>query len=124
MSTALLVATHATAKAPPAVVPPPKFSARVNTCVDDSGHNVSCGPTTSQRCQAHEIWPRPRYHVMDFYCAENDPNGPYISQDGVYHLFFQDHLGLPNRNSSWPGASLSWGTILHVFSETPYLLDL
>lgn len=46
---------------------------------------------------------------MDFFCGENDPNGPFVSEHGVYHLFYQDHVGLPNRNASLPGAGLSWG---------------
>ena len=99
------------------VVPAPSLPADI--CVGKDGRNVTCGPTTSQRCQSHEIWPRPGYHVMDFYCGENDPNGPFVSKEGVYHLFYQDHIGLPNRNSSWPGAGLSWG---HAASPNRNLL--
>ena len=63
--------------APPAPVLPPTQS--VDVCVDARGRNVSCGPATSQRCQSEEIWPRPKFHVMDFYCQENDPNGKALA---------------------------------------------
>jgi beta-fructofuranosidase len=82
----------------------------VDRCINNAGANVSCGPASSQRCQREPIWPRPVFHVMDLYCAENDPNGPYVDPaTGVFHLFYQDHVGLPSRNASLPGAGLSWG---------------
>lgn len=87
-SLVLLAAAAAirTAPSPPPVLPPGQPT---DTCIDDEGKNVSCGPHTSQRCQRQEIWPRPVYHVMDFFCGENDPNGPFVSEHGVYHLFYQ-----------------------------------
>lgn len=69
---------------PPTPVLPP---APTEFCVADDGRNVSCGPATSQRCMPQPIWPRPIFHVMDFWCGENDPNGPYVSEHGMYHLF-------------------------------------
>ena len=68
---------------PTPVLPPPS----TEFCIADDGRNVSCGPATSQHCMPQPIWPRPIFHVMDFWCGENDPNGPYVSEHGMYHLF-------------------------------------
>ena len=37
----------------------------------------------------------PQFHVKDASCGENDPNGPsYDPVHGVYHLHYQNHVGL------------------------------
>ena len=47
------------------------------------------------------------YHIRDLTCGLNDPNGPvYDPKHGMYHLFYQDHLGV--------GGGISWG---HVASR-------
>ena len=87
-------------------------------CTDAQGRVAPCGPGNAQ-CNASAPPPLPRYHVMDYSCAENDPNGPcYDEHHGVYResnrlsfvtasfatvpnetlpadLFYQDHLGIP-----------------------------
>lgn len=70
-------------------------------CTDARGVTRPCGPGNDQ-CNASAPPPRPRYHVMDYSCGENDPNGPcYDERHGVYHLFYQDHLGI--------GGGIVWG---------------
>ena len=49
-------------------------------------------------------WGQPvGYHIRDLTCGLNDPNGPvYDPKHGVYHLFYQDHLGTGgNGGTSW-----------------------
>ena len=43
------------------------------------------------------------FHIRDATCGLNDPNGPvYDAVHGVYHLFYQDHLGVgENGGTSW-----------------------
>jgi sucrose-6-phosphate hydrolase SacC (GH32 family) len=37
----------------------------------------------------------PQFHVKDASCGENDPNGPSFDPvHGVYHLHYQNHVGL------------------------------
>ena len=41
---------------------------------------------------------------MDRSCGEQDPNGPiYDPLHGMYHLFYQVHLGMPNCHTPWLG---------------------
>lgn len=41
------------------------------------------------------------YHIRDLTCGLNDPNGPvYDPNNGMYHLFYQDHLGV-NGGTVW-----------------------
>jgi beta-fructofuranosidase len=43
------------------------------------------------------------YHIRDLTCGLNDPNGPvYDAAHGVYHLFYQAHIGIgPHGGTSW-----------------------
>ena len=53
-------------------------------CTDAQGRVAPCGPGNAQ-CNASAPPPLPRYHVMDYSCAENDPNGPcYDEHHGIY----------------------------------------
>lgn len=75
-------------------------------CTDSRGVTAPCAPGNSD-CNASSPPPLPRYHVIDYSCGENDPNGPcYDEKHGVYHLFYQDHLGI--------GGGITWG---HVVSR-------
>ena len=80
---ALLLITPATAAFSP------------SKCINAAGVAAPCGPGNSD-CDAARPWsPAPRYHVQDLSCAENDPNAPvYDPKHGVYHLMYQDHVGL------------------------------
>ena len=55
-------------------------------------------------------WGQPvGFHVRDLTCGLNDPNGPvYDPKHGVYHLFYQDHLGSGGHGGT------AWG---HVASR-------
>ena len=36
---------------------------------------------------------RPKFHIKDLTCDENDPNFPFYDEvHGMYHLMYQDHL--------------------------------
>lgn len=56
-------------------------------CTDRRGATAPCGPGNSD-CNASAPPPLPRYHVIDYSCGENDPNGPcFDEKHQVYHLF-------------------------------------
>ena len=44
-------------------------------CTNKFGVTAPCGPGNSD-CNASAPPPLPRYHVIDYSCGENDPNGP------------------------------------------------
>ena len=101
---------------------------------------VPCGPTTSDQCMPLKcirittgnmkghchmaLCPEcgsgvirgpaaTRYHLRDNACGNNDPNaGFYDPLHKLYHLFYQDHLGIPQyqnpRNKSDPSDTGSW----------------
>ena len=42
------------------------------------------------------------FHVRSLTCGMNDPNGPvYDAKHGVYHLFYQAHVGIGQSGVSW-----------------------
>lgn len=60
-----------------------------------------CGPGNDQ-CGEPFGQNTPQFHVRDISCGENDPNGPF-ELNGVWQLFYQDHLAIP------PGHGPDWG---------------
>eukprot|EP00936_MAST-01D_sp_MAST-1D-sp1_P000747 g747.t1 len=78
-----------------AVLSPVAF-ADVSQCVGDApGTTVPCAPG-HQTCPPGNFGAgTPQFHVKDASCGENDPNGPsYDPVHGVYHLHYQNHVGL------------------------------
>ena len=64
-------------------------------CIDARGRKGPCGPGNSDCDAQHPRSPAAAFHVFDLSCGENDPNAPvYDARHGVYHLFYQDHVGL------------------------------
>ena len=66
-------------------------------CTNAAGIVAPCGPG-NDRCNAAHPFASysatPAFHIQDDSCCENDPNGPcYDEKHGVFHLFFQKHLG-------------------------------
>ena len=53
----------------------------------------------------------PQFHFRDPTCGMNDPNGPfYDARHGLYHLFYQDHIGRAVPASYTQGfEGPSWG---------------
>ena len=52
-----------------------------------SASNQRCGPERRQG---------PRFHFHDLTCGMNDPNAPFYDPNhGLYHVFYQDHIGRP-----------------------------
>ena len=90
----LVLATLASACATPTPPPGPGCDGDLpaaNTsglqpdCPNDlTVHNASCA-------MAHVYTADPIFHPMDACFGENDPNGPFV-YNGVYHLFYQDHV--------------------------------
>ena len=55
-------------------------------CTNAQGVTRPCAPGNDQ-CNASQPPPLPRYHVVDYSCGENDPNGPcYDPKHKVYHV--------------------------------------
>jgi len=68
----------------------------VAQCIDlKTGLTSPCGPG-NQVCPPGLFGDdTPQFHVRDASCGENDPNGPSFDPvHGVYHLHYQNHVGL------------------------------
>jgi hypothetical protein len=69
----------------------------VSQCIDLTSRSTSpCGPG-NQVCPPglFDNHSTPQFHVKDASCVLNDPNGPsYDPVHGVYHLHYQNHVGL------------------------------
>ena len=62
-----------------------------------------CGPGNDQCGPPADESLRPRFHVMDLTCKENDPNFPFYDEvRGMYHLMYQDHLIIPSPGAFGP----------------------
>ena len=61
-------------------------SAQPNTsCWSDGGKVAPCGPGNEQCGPPLDPKSRPRFHIMDSTCGENDPNFPFFDEvHGVY----------------------------------------
>ena len=61
-------------------------SAQPNTsCWSDGGKVAPCGPGNDQCGPPPDPNLRPRFHIMDWTCGENDPNFPFFDEiHGVY----------------------------------------
>jgi len=67
----------------------------VSTCVKPDGSKSPCMPGNQECTQFGFDHTTPQFHVRDNSCGENDPNGPvYDPVHGVYHLHYQNHVGL------------------------------
>ena len=71
--------------------------ADVSQCVAEGGKTTPCRPghQTCPPVSLNQYVTAPQFHVKDASCGENDPNGPsYDPVHGVYHLHYQNHVGL------------------------------
>jgi len=71
------------------------FGAADRICYSPDGKPGPCGPGV-EWCQPSG-WQQntAQYHVRDFSCQLNDPNGPVFDPvHGVYHIFYQDHIAM------------------------------
>jgi sucrose-6-phosphate hydrolase SacC (GH32 family) len=65
-------------------------------CFSAAGKQGPCGPDR-QLCGPNFGATAPQYHIHSGTCSMNDPNGPvYDPVYGFYHMFYQDHLAIPN----------------------------
>ena len=76
-------------------------------CPENS--DIPCSDS-NQQC-GDDFQEGPQYHFRDRSCGLNDPNGPFYDvQQGLYHLFYQDHIGLSVPDSYPQGfEGPSWG---------------
>ena len=75
-----------------------------------NGASVPCGGPQQQCAPSGSLHDGQSFHIRDESCGLNDPNGPFY-YNGVYHLFYQDHLCL---NNSGVGIGPVWA---HVASR-------
>merc|ERR1719162_1932696 len=66
-----------------------------------------------------------QFHVRDASCTLNDPNGPiYEPVHGVYHLHFQDHVGLHGGRTYGHAVSRDFAHWAHmpvsIWNDQPY----
>ena len=68
----------------------------ISMCAQPDGTTKPCGPG-NQVCPPGSFGANaPQFHIRDDSCAVNDPNGPsYDPIHGVYHVHYQNHVGLP-----------------------------
>jgi hypothetical protein len=82
------------------LLPPPASGRCVGpcgntTCLTPGGTRAPCGPG-AQRCGPSLGPAAPLYHFHDDSCGMNDPNAPfYHAATGLYHLFYQAQLAMP-----------------------------
>ena len=102
-----LIALHvATTRANPTTCVGPHSPLPNGTLLPCGAGNEQCAPTDPDRDLARS---GAQYHIRDATCGVNDPNGPiYDPRHKMYHLFYQDHLGIPG------GEGVVWG---HVASR-------
>jgi hypothetical protein len=63
-----------------------RAAANSKECTNAARITAACGPGNDQ-CNASQLPPLPRYHVIDYSCGENDPNGPcYDPRHKIYHV--------------------------------------
>ena len=67
----------------------------------------------------------PQFHVRDASCTINDPNGPiYDPVYGVYHLHYQNHVGLHGGRTWGHAVSKDLGQWAHlpisIWNDQPY----
>lgn len=67
----------------------------------------------------------PQFHVRDNSCSENDPNGPsYDPVHGVYHLHYQNHVGLHGGRTYGHAVSndlVHWAHMpVSIWNDQPY----
>merc|ERR1740121_2701544 len=66
-----------------------------SVCTKPDGTQAPCAPGNQECSQFGFGADTPQFHVRDNSCGENDPNGPvYDPVHGVYHLHYQNHVGL------------------------------
>ena len=102
----------------------------ISECCADNGASgckttVACAPGY-QMCPPGAFGDHgPQFHVRDASCTINDPNGPiYDPVYGVYHLHYQNHVGL-DGGRTWGHAvskDLSqWAHLpISIWNDQPY----
>ena len=102
--------------------------ASTDQCWKD-GKVSPCGPGNDQCGPPQDPNARPKFHVKDLTCGENDPNFPFFDEvHGLYHLMYQDHLSEPNGGD--PGIAIGhvvshdfvhWAHLpVSVWNDKPY----
>eukprot|EP00729_Bicosta_minor_P024106 gene24106-31348_t len=96
----------------------------VSQCITD-GKLSPCGPG-NQVCPPGPFGKNtPQFHVKDASCGENDPNGPsYDPVHGVYHLHYQNHVGLHGGRTYGHAVSKDMTKWAHmpdsIWNDQPY----
>jgi len=76
-------------------------SADVGMCTKPDGSKAPCGFGNQECSQFGFGLDTPQFHVRDNSCGLNDPNGPVFDPvHGVYHLHYQNHVGLQHPDGS------------------------
>jgi len=77
-----------------------RVAADQKTCYQPDGTETPCGPGHQECSPLGFGRDAPQYHVRDKSCVINDPNGPvYDPVHGVYHLHYQNHVGIDGGRS-------------------------
>ena len=108
----------------------PEAPMDVSECCANNGASgckttVACAPG-HQMCPPGRFGDHgPQFHVRDASCTINDPNGPiYDPVHGVYHLHYQNHVGL-HGGRTW-GHAVSkdlahWAHLpISIWNDQPY----
>lgn len=91
-----------------------------------SSHSLPPPPTLSKVCPPGPFGKNtPQFHVKDASCGENDPNGPsYDPVHGVYHLHYQNHVGLHGGRTYGHAVSKDMTKWAHmpdsIWNDQPY----
>jgi len=99
----------------------------VAQCIDlKTGTTSPCGPG-NQVCPPglFDNSSTPQFHVKDASCALNDPNGPsYDPVHGVYHIHYQNHVGLNGGRTYGHAVSkdlIHWAHMpVSIWNDQPY----
>ena len=102
--------------------------ADVSKCVADrEGKTTPCRPghQTCPPVSLNQYVTAPQFHVKDASCGENDPNGPsYDPVHGMYHLHYQNHVGLHGGRTYGHAVSkdlIHWAHMpISVWNDQPY----
>lgn len=97
----------------------------VSICIKPDGSKAPCAPGNQECTQYGYGRDAPQFHVRDRSCGENDPNGPvYDPVHGVYHLHYQNHVGLHGGRTYGHAVSrdfIHWAHMpISIWNDHPY----
>jgi len=100
-------------------------SGDVSICTKPDGSTAPCQPGNQECSQFGFDATSPQFHVRDNSCGENDPNGPvYDPVHGVYHLHYQNHVGLHGGRTYGHAVSrdfVHWAHMpISIWNDQPY----